>query len=162
MYMDTVEVFNTLVVPFAQLLIAVVLGAVIGIERSLAGKTAGMRTYALVAMAGALFIIIPNLLPAHIEGDILRFPGAIITGIGFLGAGLIIFREEKATISGLTTAAGLWISAGIGMAVGYGLYILAIFTAVITLFVFTVLWDIEYKVVRFAKRKNIYGTRDFD
>ena len=133
---------------FLQLFIAVILGGFLGIERSIAGKTAGMRTYALVSMGSALFVIISEIVADEYIGvlnfDPLRMASQIVVGIGFIGAGLIIFKESK--LRGLTTAAGLWIAAGVGMAVGYKIYAVAIFVTALTLFVFTVLWFIEKEV----------------
>lgn len=133
-----------------RLVFAVILGGAVGIERSLAGKTAGMRTYALVSMGSALFIIISDLVTQQYlaQGirsfDPLRVASQIIVGIGFLGAGLIIFKDRR--VSGLTTAAGVWVSSGIGMAVGYGFYTLGLFVAILTLLIFTVFWTLEEKV----------------
>lgn len=142
---------------FIQLFIAALLGSFLGLERALAGKTAGLRTFALVSMGSALFIIISEIIGNNYLGvtafDPLRVASQIIVGIGFLGAGLIIFKESK--ISGLTTAAGLWVSAGIGMAVGYKLYLIAIFVTILTFFIFTILWFIERKIKKEIKIKNI-------
>jgi len=128
-----------------QLVVAMVLGMIMGGERSIAGKTAGMRTYALVAMGSALFIIVSASVQAAFLGvvnfDPLRVAAAVITGIGFIGAGIIIFRET--TLRGLTTAAGLWVAAGVGIAVGFKMYMIASFAAVLTLFVFTIMWAVE-------------------
>lgn len=128
-----------------QLVTAMVLGILLGAERSIAGKTAGMRTYALVTMGSCLFIIVSVSVGAAFLGvvnfDPLRVAAAIVTGIGFIGAGIIIFRDQS--LRGLTTAAGLWVAAGIGMAVGFKLYLIAVFAAVLTLFAFTVLWFVE-------------------
>ncbi len=103
-----------------RLLIAMILGFVLGVERTMAHKTAGMRTYSLVSMGAALFVIISEIVSQRYVGvlgfDPLRMASQIVVGVGFLGAGLIIFRESR--VEGLTTAAGLWISAGIGIAVG--------------------------------------------
>lgn len=129
-----------------KLIAALFLGMSLGIERAIAGKTAGMRTYGLVTMGSALFVIIGVIagdqygtLGGNIES--LHFAGQIITGVGFLGAGLIILKSSK--VSGVTTAAGIWASAGVGMAIGYGLYALAIIATVLILFVFTGLWYVE-------------------
>ena len=143
-----------------KLVLAVVLGASLGLERSLAGKTAGMRTYTLVSMGAALFVIISELVSQRymtelgIRGaiDPLRVASQIVMGIGFLGAGLIVFQENK--LRGLTTAAGLWVAAGLGMAIGYGLYILALIVAALTLFTFTVLWYVEQYVEAKFEREN--------
>ncbi len=138
---------------FFQIFIAAFLGALIGIERAIAGKTAGLRTFALVSMGSALFIIISKLANESYLGttvfDPSRVASQIIVGIGFLGAGLIIFKESK--VMGLTTAAGLWVSAGIGMAVGFQFYAIAAFVTFLTLFIFTVLWFVEIKLKKEIK-----------
>jgi putative Mg2+ transporter-C (MgtC) family protein len=132
---------------FKQLFLAASLGAIIGAERRLAHKTAGMRTFALVALGSALFTVISVVAFADYAGrpgfDPSRIASQIVVGIGFLGAGLIIFKESK--VRGLTTAAGLWVTAAIGMAVGYKLYSLAVFATILTLLIFLVLWFLEYK-----------------
>lgn len=137
---------------FLQLAVAALLGGIIGIERSVAHKTAGMRTYALVSMSAALFIIISSTVTSRYIGitnfDPLRVASQVIVGIGFIGAGLIIFKRSK--VRGLTTAAGLWMASGIGMAVGYELYAIAVFVSALTIFIFTIMWAIEDKV-----KKNI-------
>ena len=135
---------------FIRLSVAMLLGVILGVERTIAHKTAGMRTYGLVSMGAALFVIISEMVAKNYFGvgsvDPLRMASQVIAGIGFLGAGLIIFQEAGQRISGLTTAAGLWVSAGIGIAVGFGFFSLAIFAAVLSLFVFTILWYIEKKI----------------
>jgi len=132
---DTVEIL-------LRITIAMVLGIILGTERIMARKTAGMRTYGLVSMGAAVFVIlsmvITELYIDRTSLDPLRVMSQVIVGIGFIGAGLIIFKGDK--ISGLTTAAGLWVAAGIGMASGYGLYSVAVFVTVLTLFIFTFLW----------------------
>lgn len=122
-----------------RVVIAIVLGTIIGIERTLANKTAGMRTYAMVSLGSCIFIIISVMViskflnPSSI--NILATSSAVITGIGFIGAGLMIAQNDK--IIGLTTAAGLWVSAGVGMASGFGLFTLAIIATIASLFIFT-------------------------
>ena len=128
-----------------RLFVALFLGLVIGTERVWAHKTAGMRTYALVSMGSALFVLVseemvktyfnlPGLNPLMIVAQ-------IVVGVGFLGTGLIFTKETK--LMGMTTATALWVSAGIGMASGFGLYKLAIISTFLTLFMFTVLWFVE-------------------
>lgn len=125
--------------------VALVLGMIIGIERVWAHKTAGMRTYALVAMGSALFVLVSE----EIVSKYIGLPGLnptmivsqIIVGVGFIGTGLIFTKENK--LMGLTTATGLWVCAGIGMASGFGLYGLAFIATILTLFIFIVLWFIE-------------------
>lgn len=129
--------------------IALLLGMLVGIERSVAGKTAGLRTYGLVAMGSALFVVIarvasgPNGYGVDVA-EIMRVAAAVITGIGFLGAGAIIFRGNM--VVGLTTAAGLWIAAGIGVAAGMGYYALAVVVTILTLLTFTIFWSLEREV----------------
>lgn len=134
---------------FGQLTLAVFLGAIIGLERELAGKTAGVRTYALVALGSCLFSYISKYGFVEFWGvpgfDPSRIASQIVVGVGFIGAGLIIFKEEK--LLGLTTAAGLWVSAAIGMAVGFRLYQLAVSATVLTLVVLVLLWLFEKRVV---------------
>ena len=142
---------------FIPLVVALVLGGLLGLERSFAGKTAGMRTYALVSVGSALFIIISQIVVSDFTGvtnfDPLRVASQIIVGIGFLGAGSIILNDDTGRVGGLTTAAGLWVSAGIGMAVGFGLYCIAVFVTVLTLLVFTGLWYLEQGITKGKKGK---------
>lgn len=133
---------------------ALLLGMSLGAERAIAGKTAGIRTHALVALGSALFIMTgllalsghSSLERTYIES--IRVIVAIVTGIGFLGAGLFIFKDSNA--GGMTTAAGIWVAAGVGIAVGYGLYTIAIIATVFTLIIFTLFWYIENKVKSFG------------
>ncbi len=125
---------------------AMFFGMIIGTERLFAHKTAGMRTYALVSMGAALFVIISSLVVQTSGGsfDPLRMAAQIVTGIGFLGAGMVIVH--KSHVLGLTSATGMWVASGIGMATGFGLYGLAIIATLLTLFIFIVLWFIEQQL----------------
>jgi putative Mg2+ transporter-C (MgtC) family protein len=139
-----------------QLVVALVLGAVLGLERLLAGKEAGMRTFGLVSVGSCLFVIIGELVGRQYIGspniDPLRIASAIVTGIGFIGGGLIIFQHE---LKGLTTATVLWVASGIGVAVGFRLYLVAIFTTFLTIFVTVGLWFVErYIEKKIAHRKH--------
>ena len=129
---------------FFQLFTALFLGALLGFERLLAGKEAGMRTFGLVAIGSCLFVIIGELVMNdyyHVfNSDPLRMASSVVTGIGFIGAGLIIFQHE---LKGLTTAAALWVASAIGVAVGFKLYMIATFTTFLTLFVCVGLWFFE-------------------
>ena len=127
-----------------RLCTAGMLGACIGIERELRAKEAGVRTHFLVALGSALMMIVSqhgfgDLMPVIGYGrfDPSRVAAQIVSGIGFLGAGIIIFRKEA--VQGLTTAAGLWVAAGIGMAVGGGMYILGMAATVLALVCFELL-----------------------
>jgi len=134
--------------PLAVLVTALLLGSILGLERTLAHKVAGVRTYGLVSMGSALFIIIARFVIPTVGAysfDPMRVAAGVIMGIGFICGGVIIFKDS--TLQGLTTAAGLWVAAGIGMAVGYGLIWLAVFATIATLVVFTLFWFIEHKLV---------------
>jgi putative Mg2+ transporter-C (MgtC) family protein len=137
---------------FIKLFLAMVFGMIIGTERIIAHKTAGMRTYALVSMGAALFVILADnsvVLYSHLPGyNPSVITAAIVSGIGFLGTGLMIWRDKE-HLSGLTSATSLWVSAGIGMSVGYGLYTLGLLATVMTLFVFIVLWFVEQQIRKF-------------
>ncbi|MBI5469751.1 MgtC/SapB family protein [Candidatus Kaiserbacteria bacterium] len=139
---------DTQIIMFAKLLLATFLGGIIGTERALlARQAAGTRTFALVALGACLFIISGNYIDAAYLGVVnfnpTQIAAGIVTGIGFLGAGLIIFRGD--TLHGVTTAAGLWIVAALGIAVGIGLYYVALFTTLLTLVVFTGMWYVEMR-----------------
>ncbi|HEY4511187.1 MAG TPA: MgtC/SapB family protein [Candidatus Paceibacterota bacterium] len=131
-----------------QILLALILGACIGLERSVAGKNAGMRTYALVSMGSCLLTSLTVLVAPRYLGigdvDPFRIAAAIVMGIGFIGTGLVIHKGEHPV--GLTTAAGIWVTAAIGITVGFELYLLAINAAILTLFIFTVLSFVETKL----------------
>lgn len=127
---------------FGQLTLAAFLGLLVGIERRLAHKFAGMRTHALVAMGSALFSIVSSSVAGPLV-DPTRIAAQIVTGIGFIGAGLIIFQGSR--VRGLTTAAGVWTVAAIGMAVGFRFYAVSIFATLLTVLTFLVLWPIEEK-----------------
>ena len=146
----------------AKLGAALVCGAAIGTERLLSHKAAGMRTYALVSIGAAFFVIVGELLMARyvVAGiavnDPLQIPSMIISGIGFMGAGLIIFRDTS--ITGLTTASGLWVAAGIGMACGAGFFVPACLATLLTLFVFIVLYPFEQDIKKLsANHKEDYS-----
>lgn len=144
----------------SRLIVGMILGVLLGIERAVAGKTAGVRTYALVSMGSTLFVVVSMVVASWYNTatttvvDPLRIASQIVVGIGFLGAGLIVFKQSH--ISGLTTAAGLWVAAGIGMAAGFGLFFLALAATLITLFVFTVMWFVEERYVEQAAWKKLY------
>jgi putative Mg2+ transporter-C (MgtC) family protein len=138
-----------------RLVLALFLGALLGVERIHAGKTAGIRTFGLVALGSALFIIISEQVIARYgyQIDPLRVAANLVTGIGFLGAGMIVFQQNH--VSNLTTAAGMWLSAAIGAAVGFGLYIESITVTLLVIVTFTLMWNMEtYLKRRFCLDKN--------
>lgn len=131
---------------FVKLLLALVLGGLIGTERAvLAKQPAGTRTFALVGLGACLFVLMSNYVDTAYLGVVnfqpLQLAAGVVTGIGFIGAGLIIVRND--TVHGITTAAGLWIVTALGMAVGYGMYAAAVFATILTLIVLTGMWYIE-------------------
>jgi putative Mg2+ transporter-C (MgtC) family protein len=130
-----------------RLLIALILGAVVGLERERQERAAGLRTVTMVSLGSCLFTIVgaygfPNTDPSRVAAQ-------IVTGIGFLGAGTIFLRKDL--VRGLTTAATIWAVAAIGMAAGTSQYIIAVFTTLLILSVLMVLKPIER---RFFKRPS--------
>lgn len=114
-----------------RLAAALLLGGVIGMEREYRSKDAGFRTHFLVALGSALFTIISQYGFTDGLRDSSRIAAQIVSGIGFLGAGIIIFQKNM--VRGLTTAAGLWVTAAIGMACGTGMYAVAAITTALVL-----------------------------
>lgn len=149
------EFIDPNIVIFGKLAIAMVLGAVIGTERAvLAKQAAGTRTFGLVALGSCLLIVMSNYVDSAYLGvinfDPMRLAAGIVTGIGFLGAGVIIFRNDG--LHGVTTAAGLWIVAAVGMAVGFGMYSVSIFATLLALVMFTGMWYIENRFKHFFEK----------
>ena len=135
-------------IQFFKLFLAITLGGIIGTERAvLARQAAGTRTFGLVSLGACLFVVVGNFVDTSYTGlvnlDPMTIAAAIVTGIGFIGGGLIIFRGD--TVHGTTTAAGLWIADGLGLTVGFGLYSLAIFATILTLIMFVGMWYLENK-----------------
>ncbi|MBP8003154.1 MAG: MgtC/SapB family protein [Chloroflexi bacterium] len=110
-----------------RVLVAAILGALIGLEREIRGHDAGIRTYAAVTLGSCAFAIVSQASGA--SGDANRIAAQVVSGIGFLGAGVIIRGTRH--VNGLTTSAMLWAAASVGLAIGYGYYILGTLTAVI-------------------------------
>jgi putative Mg2+ transporter-C (MgtC) family protein len=114
----------------ARLLLAAILGGIIGLERQLRHRPAGLRTNMFICFGAAMFTVLSKQL-AGVESDSARIAAQIIPGIGFIGAGSIL--HARASVTGLTTAATLFVVAGVGMAAGGGLYLTACFATVIIL-----------------------------
>ncbi|MBI2871512.1 MAG: MgtC/SapB family protein [Candidatus Omnitrophica bacterium] len=117
-----------------RLLLAAIFGGLIGLERELHGRAAGLRTHILVCIGSALLMLISIELARQWQGsapDPARIAAQVVTGIGFLGAGTII--RERAGIRGLTTAASIWTIAAVGLAIGMGFYFAALVTTAIAL-----------------------------
>ena len=146
-----------------KLLVATLLGAIVGFERERSGKVAGMRTHAMVSLGAALLALISVSLyetfPSvnGVRGFDYHIIANIVVGIGFIGAGAILRRETR--VEGTTTAASLWVVAAIGIASGLGLYKEAISTTFIAYIILTFLWLFEKYLNRDIRYKGqgIYG-----
>jgi len=117
-----------------RLLLAIALGGIIGLEREASQKPAGLRTHILISVSAAMMMILSQLMLAGKEpagGDMLRVAAAVITGMGFIGAGTII--QSQGMVHGLTTASTLWTVAGLGLVVGSGYYLVAILFSVLVI-----------------------------
>ena len=127
-----------------RILISIVLGGFIGVERGMKNRPAGLRTYMLVCL-GSCVVMLINQYTAQVygTGDPVRLGAQVISGIGFLGAGTIVVTSHN-QIKGLTTAAGLWASACIGLAIGIGLYEVALVAGLCVFLVLTVLHEMDY------------------
>ncbi|MDB5847526.1 MAG: methyltransferase [Rhodoferax sp.] len=120
-----------------RLLLAAVLGGLLGFEREAHGKDAGIRTHMLVAMGAALFVLVSQQ-DGMATGDLSRVVQGVIAGVGFLGAGAILKLDGEERVKGLTTAAGIWLTAAIGVAAGMGREATAVLSALLALAVFSV------------------------
>lgn len=127
-----------------RLLLALLMGGLIGMERGRHGRAAGMRTHILVCLGSCMTALVGIYILQHINPNenVTRIAAQVISGIGFLGAGTILIRNQ-AVITGLTTAAGVWCTATIGIALGYGFYLGAIVTTAITIVTATLLTRLE-------------------
>ena len=147
-----------------RLLIATILGAAVGLERERLEWAAGLRTHALVCVGAALFMIVSAFGFADALGssdvilDPSRVAAQVVSGIGFIGAGTIIFRRE--IVRGLTTAASIWAVAAIGLAVGGGMYLAAIVATVLALVILAVVKPIEWRVFKHRRARQVNLTVD--
>lgn len=122
-----------------RLLIACVCGGIIGLERTKRNKGAGIRTHIIVALGAALFVIISKygfndiVYLNSVSVDVSRVASNVVTGVSFLGAGIIFMRGDS--VQGLTTAAGIWVTAAVGVALGSGMYIVGLCGAVLNLMI---------------------------
>ena len=142
---------------FIRLGTALVLGMIIGFERIFMKHEAGVRTHGLVSMGAALFII-SSLQASYFlnveQHETVRVLGQIVTGIGFLGAGLIFMSEKENKKKGLTSAATLWATSAIGGACGFGLLNTAVIATILTLLTLTFMATFEWTVLRFFNRSK--------
>ena len=135
-----------------QLLLAVVLGGAVGLERELKGKPAGLRTNILICMGATLFTVLPHRMAAS-AGDPGRVAAQVITGVGFIGAGTIL--HMRGAVTGLTSAATIWVVAAIGMALGAGGYLEALGATLLVMLVLAGLGPAEHFLARHATRGHL-------
>jgi putative Mg2+ transporter-C (MgtC) family protein len=137
-----------------RIILATVLSSIVGIERELHRKPAGLRTNVMVGLGSCLFTLVSiraaDIFPDLKAIDPTRIAAQIVTGIGFLGAGTILFEKDRSSVIGLTTAATLWVVAAVGTAIGMGLYIEAIVGTLMVFFTFLIL----SKVVNEVRRRS--------
>lgn len=143
---------------FVRILLITALAGILGWERETAGKAAGLRTHILVGIASTLFIVLGEFMAVsfaayggHVRFDAANLIGAIVTGISFLGAGMIFFKKSGGDVHGLTTAAGILTTSAIGMLVGLEKYVLAAGSTVI---VFVVLRFVNLLEVKDGEPNN--------
>ena len=136
--MDAVVVPGSFIDVLGRLLLATLFGGLIGLNREREGKPAGLRTHALVALGTAMLTIVGLLLQGSDSGAPSRVLQGIIAGVGFIGAGVILHRQDGRGVEGLTTAAAIWIVAAIGMAAGAGLWRTAASALVVALLLLVV------------------------
>ena len=132
------------------IILAVVFGAAIGIERELRGKAAGLRTNVLICLGAAIFTLLSRYMAAGSSDSLTRIAAGVVTGVGFLGAGAII--QDRGGIYGMTTAATIWLVASIGMACGAGLYLLAALGTLIAMIILIGLGELEGPLGRYWKK----------
>lgn len=161
--------FNEILTPIGKVILAMLLGGLLGTERELARKPAGLRTHMLVSGAASLLMVLGDFMIESyssgvavnaIRADPIRIIEAIITGISFLGAGTIIFRKPEDTVEGLTTAAAILYTAAIGITVALGQYLLALILTFLAIAILLGLGYIDPKIKRL--RKYFYEDRESD
>lgn len=146
-----------------RLLIAAVCGAVVGLEREVHGRAAGLRTHMMVSVGAALTTLIGVFSLQILDvtwADPMRIGAQVISGIGFLGAGTILLKKGNSQITGLTTAAGLWVTAVAGLAAGAGFYEGALLTAVLVMLIFTMISKLEFMMN--SKRVRLFVYLELD
>lgn len=150
--------FNWITV-IVRIILAAVAGGIVGMERGLHGRAAGMRTHMMVCLGAALTTLL-GVYNVEVLGvdwaDPLRVGAQVISGVGFLGAGTIMLKKGNSQIRGLTTAAGLWTTAVIGLSIGIGFYLAALLTTLVVVFAFTVVAQLESRMSRKRQKLFVY------
>ena len=156
------EGFNWVTVLF-RILLAAIAGGIVGVERGLHGRAAGMRTHMMVCLGAALTTLL-GVYNVEVLGitwaDPMRVGAQVISGVGFLGAGTILLKKGSSQIRGLTTAAGLWTTAVIGLAIGIGFYEGALLTTLAVLLAFTIVSRLESRMS--SKRQKLFIYLELD
>jgi putative Mg2+ transporter-C (MgtC) family protein len=137
-----------------KLVLAVLLGGAVGLERQIAGKPAGLRTNILICVGSALLMdLSANLAgPNGVLGDPARLAAQVVSGIGFIGAGTIM--QSRGTVTGLTSAATIWVVAAMGLTIGAGYYIEALGTGVLVTLVLAGLGNVEHRLLRIRRESS--------
>ena len=169
-YNDIISPDVNLIGAVTKLVLSLLLGATIGLERRRKGQIAGMRTFALISMGATLVMLISIYIPQVYmglkNGDPGRIAAQVVSGVGFLGAGAII--QMKGSVRGLTTAAGIWMAACIGLAVGAGMYLISIIATLLIIFILVNIERIELrhnflwesKIIRVKLNGILYSIQD--
>jgi len=139
--MDDISFLDAVV----RLAIAVFLGGLIGVERQMHGRWAGLRTHMMVSMGAAVFVMAGQLAAGDSQNDVTRIVQGIAAGVGFLGAGTILKLSDRLEVKGLTTATSIWLSAALGTVAGLRHYQLAAASTVVSLLVLALLRPVEKK-----------------
>ena len=151
--MTTNGMDEQLLMDIVKIFIAMLAGGIIGFERELKDKPAGLRTNILVSTGSCLFVIFAFRVSELYDDDPGRIIGPIITGIGFLGAGTII--RARGSVKGLTSAATIWVVAGVGMSAGMGLFLLSLTISLLVLFILLILPKVEDVI-------SVFGVKDLE
>lgn len=130
-----------------RLAVAMLAGAVVGVQRERTGKPAGLRTHMLVALGATLFVLVPAEV-GMTSADLSRVIQGVATGIGFIGGGAILKLSKERDIQGLTTASGIWITAAIGVAIGLGRLGVALLSAILTWIILALIGKVEHWLSR--------------
>lgn len=145
---------DVLIDSLSKIWVSLLLGSLLGLEREYQNKPAGFRTIALICVGATLFTILSQKLGAPNSVD--RVAANIITGIGFIGAGVIF--KNNTNVFGLTTAATIWVAAGLGMAVGSGEYVLAVIVLIVVLVILSLFEYLQERIDVFYKRRLYFIT----
>lgn len=150
----------TYIAVIVRIVAAFLLGGVLGLERGLKHRPAGLRTYMLVCVGSCIIMLINQyIFQVYQTGDPVRMGAQVVSGIGFLGAGTIIVTKRN-QIKGLTTAAGLWASAAVGLAVGIGFYEAAVVGSILILLTLTVVRGLDNHIHKKSQSFEIYAELD--